>query len=182
MPRPLRHTCSAQRAVRESRWSRVTSLGSRAMPSMVVALRECISTTVCAFAESADAQPHTLATAAAVRVPMRFAGSVTVLYSGLPRCDPFHGRNRPSCRVSGPSRIPSLDPLWSGKRRILRKRDQTGGSDKQRAADDHRRCFADPPGQTWLRSINQLKRPTGPPNSRDGTGRDARRGSKYLPK
>jgi hypothetical protein len=55
-----------------------------------------------------------------------------------------------SGRGSGPSRIPSLDPLWSGKRRMVRKRDQTGGSDEQRAADDHRRCFADLPGQTWL--------------------------------
>jgi len=180
MPRPLHHTCSAQGAVRESRWSRVTSLGLRAMTSVVVAL--CFSTSVCAFAESADAQPRALAAATAVRVPMRFAGSVVVGYPGLPRCDPFHRRNRPSCRVSGPSRIPSLDPLWSRKRRIVRKRDQTGGSDEQWAADGHRRCSADAPGQTWLRSINQLKRPTRPPNSRDGTGRDARRGSKYLPK
>jgi len=176
MPRPLRHTCSAQGAVRESRWSRVTSLGLRAMLSVVVAL--CFFTSVCAFAESADAQPRALAAAAAVRVPMLFPGSVAVGYPAPPQCDPFHRRNRPSCRVSGPSRIPSLDPLWFGKRRIVRKRDQTGGSDEQRVADGHRRCFADRPGQTWLRSINQLKRPTRPPNSRDGTGRDARRGSK----
>jgi len=181
MPRPLRRTDSAQGAVRESRWRRVTSLGLRAMPSVVVAL--CFSTYVCAFVESADAQPRALAVAVAVRVPMLFAGSVVVGYPALPQCDPFYRRNRPSCRVSGPSRIPSLDPLWSGKRQIVRKRDQTGGSNEQRAADDHRRCFADPPGQTWLRSINQLKRPTRPPNSRDGTGRDARRGisNKYLP-
>ena len=63
MLRPLRHTCSAQGVVRESRWSRVTSLGLRAMPSVVVAL--CFSTSVCAFAESADAQPRALAAAAA---------------------------------------------------------------------------------------------------------------------
>jgi hypothetical protein len=41
-----------------------------------------------------------------------------------------------------------------------RRRDQTGGSDEQRAADDHRRCFADPPGHTWLRSINQAPHAT----------------------
>ena len=33
MPRPLRRTGSAQGAVRESRWTRVTSLGLHAMPS-----------------------------------------------------------------------------------------------------------------------------------------------------
>jgi hypothetical protein len=152
------------------------------MPSVVVALR--FSTSVCAFAESTDAQPRALAVAVAVRVPMLFAGSVAVGYPAPPQCDPFYRRNRPSCHVSGPSRIPSLDPLWSGNRQIVRERDQTGGSEEQRAADDHRRCFADPPGQTWLRSINQMKRPTRPPNSRGGTGRDARRGmsNRYLPK
>ena len=74
--------------------------------------------------------------------------------------------------------------LWSGKRWMVRKRDQTGGSDEQRAAADHRRCFADPLGQTWLRAINQLKRPTRPPNSRVTAGCDARRGisNKHLPK
>ena len=55
---------------------------------------------------------------------------------------------------------------------MVRKRDLTGGSDEQKAADDHRRCFADPPGQAWLRSISQA--PTRPPNSRDGAGHDAR--------
>jgi len=104
-------TCSARGAVRESRWSRVTSLGLRAMPSVVVAL--CFPAPVCAFAESADAQPRALAPAAAVRVPMLFTGSVAV---GYPQCDPYYRRNRPSGRVPGPSRIPSLDPLWSGKR------------------------------------------------------------------
>ena len=60
MPQPLRRTCSAQRAVHESRWARVTSLA--AMPSVVV-------NSVCgvAVAESADAQPRALAAAAAVR-------------------------------------------------------------------------------------------------------------------
>ena len=48
----------------------------------------------------------------------------------------------------------------SGKRQMVRKRDQTGGSDGPRAADDHRRCFADPPGHSWLRSINQAPHAT----------------------
>jgi len=90
MPRPLRRTCSASGVVRESRWSRVTSLGLRAMPSVVVAL--CFPTSVCAFAESADAQPRALAAAAAVRVPMLFAGSVAVTYPAPPQCDPFYDR------------------------------------------------------------------------------------------
>ena len=86
--------------------------------------RTMFSASVCAFAESADAQPRALAAAAAVRVPMLFPGSVAVGHPAPPQCDPFHRRNRPSGRVSGPFRIPSLDPLWSGKRRIVRKRDQ----------------------------------------------------------
>jgi len=49
------------------------------------------------------------------RVPMIFAGLVAVGYPAPPQCDPFHRRNQPSCRVSGLSRIPSLDPLGSGK-------------------------------------------------------------------
>jgi len=53
-----------------------------------------------------------------------------------------------------------LVSLWSGKRQMVRKRDLTGGSDEQRAADDHRRCFADPPGQAWLRSISQAPHAT----------------------
>ena len=91
MPRPLRRTCSAQGAVRERRWSRVTSLGLRAMPSVVVAL--CFSTSVCAFAESADAEPRALAAAVAVRFPMLFVGSVSVGYPAPPQCDPFVCRN-----------------------------------------------------------------------------------------
>jgi len=43
LPRPLHRTCSAQGAVRESRWTRVTSLGLRAMSSVVVALFFSIS-------------------------------------------------------------------------------------------------------------------------------------------
>ena len=50
MPRPLGRTDSAQGAVRESRWSRVTSFGVRAMPSVVVAL--WFPTSVCASAPS----------------------------------------------------------------------------------------------------------------------------------
>ena len=53
-----------------------------------------------------------------------------------------------------------LVSLWSGKRQMVRKRDLTGGSDEQRAADDHRRCFADPPSQAWLRSISQAPHAT----------------------
>jgi hypothetical protein len=53
-----------------------------------------------------------------------------------------------------------LVSLWSGKRQMVRKRDLTGGSDEQKAADDHRRCFADPPGQAWLRSISQAPHAT----------------------
>jgi len=53
-----------------------------------------------------------------------------------------------------------LVSLWSGKRQMVHKRDLTGGSDEQRAADDHRRCFADPPGQAWLRSISQAPHAT----------------------
>jgi len=94
----------------------------------------------CAIAESADAQPGALAAAAAVRVLMMFAGSVAVsscstavrpLLSSEP---PVWSRFRTISHTSS-------DPLWSGKRR---KRDQTGGSDERRAADDHSRCFADP--------------------------------------
>jgi len=57
------------------------------MPSVVVAT--CFPTSVCAFVESADAQPRALAAAAAVRVPMLFAGSVAVGYPDPPRFDPF---------------------------------------------------------------------------------------------
>ena len=42
MPRPLRRTCSAQRAVRGSRQSRVTSLGLRAMPTAFVFFNRCV--------------------------------------------------------------------------------------------------------------------------------------------
>ena len=98
MPRPLRRACSAQGAVRERRWSWVTSLGLRATPSVVVAL--FCSTSVCAVAESADAQPRALAAATAVRAPMLYTGSVTVGYPTPPKCDPFVRRNRPYGRIS----------------------------------------------------------------------------------
>jgi hypothetical protein len=71
MPQPLRRTCSAQGAVHESRWTRVTSFG--AMTSVVV--RFCVR---CRVAESVEAQPRALAAAAAVRVPMLFTGAVAV--------------------------------------------------------------------------------------------------------
>ena len=54
----------------------------------------------------------------------------------------------------------------------VQKSDQAVGSDEQRAADDHHKCFADPPGQSWRKSINQV-RSARPSNSRDGAGRDA---------
>jgi hypothetical protein len=54
----------------------------------------------------------------------------------------------------------------------VRKSDQAIDSDEQRAADDHRKCFADPPGQSWRRSINQVPSAR-PSNSRDGAVRDA---------
>ena len=54
----------------------------------------------------------------------------------------------------------------------VRKSDQAVGSDEQTAADDQRKCFADPPGQSWRRSINQVPSAR-PSNSRDGAGRDA---------
>jgi len=76
-------------------------------------------------------------------------------FSASPQCDPFVRGHRPYGLVPGPTRISSSDPLCSGKRQKVRKRDQAGGSDKQRAADDHRRCFVNPPGKSWLRSINQ---------------------------
>ena len=41
----------------------------------------------------------------------------------------------------------------------------------QKAVNDYCRCFADPPGKFWRRSINHAPHAT--PNSRDGTGRDA---------
>ena len=66
-----------------------------------------------------------------------------------------------------------LVSLWSGKRQMVRKRDLTGGSDEQRAADEHRRCFAYPPGQAWLRSINQAPHAT-PELSRWCRAHDAR--------
>jgi len=71
MPQPLRRTFSARRAVHESRWTRVTSLV--AMPSVVV--KFCVR---CRVAESADAQPHALASAAAVHVPILITGAVAV--------------------------------------------------------------------------------------------------------
>ena len=43
---------------------------------------------------------------------------------------------------------------------MVRRRDQTGGSDEQRAASGHRRCLADPLGQTWLSSIYQAPHAT----------------------
>jgi len=49
MPQPLRRTCSAERAVHESRWTLVTSLV--AMPSVVV--KFCVR---CRVAESQKAE------------------------------------------------------------------------------------------------------------------------------
>jgi len=154
MPQPLRRTCSAQRAVHESRWTRVTSLV--AMPSVV-----CVR---CHVAESADAQPRALAAAANVRVPILITGAVamgsplhrnaTPLFVGTARCCPYG-------LVPGPTRIPSSDPLCSGKRQKVRKRDQAGGSDEQRAADDLSRCVFSPAGHI-LDEIHQPSAPRGP--------------------
>jgi len=40
-------------------------------------------------------------------------------------------------------------------RKMVRKCDQTGDTDEQRLADDHRSCFADPLSQSWRRSNDQ---------------------------
>jgi len=77
------------------------------------------------------------------------------------------------CRLVAYRRQTPLVSLWSGKRQMVRKRDLTGGSDEQKAADDHRRCFAYPPGQAWLRSINQAPHAT-PELSRWCRAHDAR--------
>jgi hypothetical protein len=63
------------------------------MLSKVAVVALFVSTSVCAIAESADAQPHALASAAVVRIPMLFAGSVAVGYPVTPQCDPLVRRN-----------------------------------------------------------------------------------------
>ena len=81
-----------------------------------------------------------------------------------------------SGRVSGPPGV-----FWTGVshglREMVRKCDQTGGSDGQRLADDHSRCFADPLGQSLRRSID----PAPHANPRDGAGRDGVRTNKKSP-
>jgi len=126
MPRPLRRTCSAQGEVRESRWSRVTSLGMRAMPSVIVALYFSIS--LCAVAEAADAQPRALAAAAAVRVPMLFTGAVAAGPPPPPQCDPGEfARGEAAARVdvaemdANPKSVPAFHP-----------RPREAGSDRRR--------------------------------------------------
>ena len=110
-PRPLRRTCCDQGAVRESRRTRITSSGLRAMRPW---LSHNSFQFLCRVAESAVAQPRVLAAAATVRVPMLFTCAVAVGSPAPPQCDPSVRRTCPSGRVSGASRIPSSDPLWSG--------------------------------------------------------------------
>jgi hypothetical protein len=174
MPRPLGRTGSTRESQEPGHEFGLARDAVRSRRTMCFNL--CVRE--CAVAESADAQPRALSAAAAVRIPMISAGSVAVS-SCFTAMRPLLSSEPPVWSRFRTISHTSSDPLWSGKRR---KRDQTGGSDEQTEADDHRRCFADPPGQTWLRSINQLKRPTRPANSRDCAGRDARYGisNKYL--
>jgi len=115
MPRPLRRTCSAQGAVRESRRTQVTSLGLRAMSSVVVALFFSIS--LCAVAESADAQPRALAAAAAaLRVPML---CTTPLFLGTARLvsfpDHLVNRRRPPLVRKMPDGPETRPDGWFGR-------------------------------------------------------------------
>jgi len=83
------------------------------------------------------------------------------------RSPPFVLRNCPSGRVSGPSRRPSSDPHWSGKRQMVRSVNATrlavpmNEGRRTTIAGELRTLRANPGGDP------STNRPTRPPNSRD---------------
>ena len=75
------------------------------------------STSLCAIAEAADAQPRALAAAAAVRVPMLFTGAVAAGPPPPPQCDPGEfARGEAAARVdvaemdANPKSVPAFHP------------------------------------------------------------------------